>query len=200
VARTPRRRHSGANRHDGLTTPVWIPRSRAAYCLRQSTHCAKRPRCHGSLVYRHVGCTTPLMTVHKDQTTTSSVASTPRKRASTARVKRRTSDASNKPRTRKSTAKARRRSTRGGTSPKQKTSSQRKVTKPPSPKKRSRYDVDSQRAVGRSLHEMKRGALRSGGSGKKVTDPKQAIAIGLSEARRKGAKVPLRPGERARPK
>jgi hypothetical protein len=42
------------------------------------------------------------------------------------------------------------------------------------------------------MHEMKRGKLRSGRSGKKVTDPKQAIAIGLAEARRSGAKVPAK--------
>jgi hypothetical protein len=54
------------------------------------------------------------------------------------------------------------------------------------------------RKVGNAMHEMKRGTLRSGGSGKKVTDPRQAIAIGLSEARRAGAKVPRRrPGKRA---
>ena len=40
------------------------------------------------------------------------------------------------------------------------------------------------------MHEKKRGTLRSGKSGKKVTSRKQAIAIGLSEAREKGAKVP----------
>ncbi len=40
------------------------------------------------------------------------------------------------------------------------------------------------------MHEMKRGKLRSGGSGKRVTSRKQAIAIGLSEARRAGGKVP----------
>jgi hypothetical protein len=40
------------------------------------------------------------------------------------------------------------------------------------------------------MHEMKRGELKSGRSGKKVTNPKQAIAIGLSEARRAGSKVP----------
>jgi hypothetical protein len=40
------------------------------------------------------------------------------------------------------------------------------------------------------MHERKRGKLRSGKSGKKVTSRKQAIAIGLSEARRAGAKVP----------
>ena len=40
------------------------------------------------------------------------------------------------------------------------------------------------------MHEMKEGTLKSGRSGKKVTNPKQAIAIGLSEARKEGAKVP----------
>ena len=40
------------------------------------------------------------------------------------------------------------------------------------------------------MHEMKRGQLKSGRSGKRVTSRKQAIAIGLSEARRAGAKVP----------
>jgi len=44
--------------------------------------------------------------------------------------------------------------------------------------------------VEESLREMKSGELRSGGSGKKVTNPKQAIAIGLSEARREGGRVP----------
>jgi hypothetical protein len=45
------------------------------------------------------------------------------------------------------------------------------------------------RAVKRVMHEMKHGTLKSG-SGKKVTNRKQAIAIGLSEARKSGAKVP----------
>lgn len=40
------------------------------------------------------------------------------------------------------------------------------------------------------MHEMKRGELRSGRSGKKVTNPRQAVAIGLSEAREEGGKVP----------
>jgi hypothetical protein len=44
--------------------------------------------------------------------------------------------------------------------------------------------------VKQALHERKRGTLRSGRSGKKVTSRKQAIAIGLSQARRAGAKVP----------
>lgn len=46
------------------------------------------------------------------------------------------------------------------------------------------------RKVERAMHEMKRGRLKSGRSGKKVTSRKQAIAIGLSEARRSGAKIP----------
>ena len=53
-----------------------------------------------------------------------------------------------------------------------------------------RYGKTSSRKVEKAMTEMKHGVLRSGRSGKKVTNPKQAIAIGLSEARREGAKVP----------
>lgn len=53
-----------------------------------------------------------------------------------------------------------------------------------------RYGKTAGRKVERAMHEMKRGELRSGRSGRKVTNPKQAIAIGLSEARQQGAKVP----------
>jgi len=52
------------------------------------------------------------------------------------------------------------------------------------------YGKKASAKVGRALHEKKKGTLRSGKSGKKVTSRKQAIAIGLSEARRAGAKVP----------
>ena len=48
----------------------------------------------------------------------------------------------------------------------------------------------SQLKVKRAMHEMKHGKLKSGGSGKIVKSSKQAIAIGLSEARKMGAKVP----------
>jgi hypothetical protein len=48
----------------------------------------------------------------------------------------------------------------------------------------------AQKKVGKVMHEFKTGELKSGRSGKKVTNPKQAIAIGLSEARQAGAKVP----------
>ena len=53
-----------------------------------------------------------------------------------------------------------------------------------------RYGAKAQEKVERAMHERKRGTLRSGRSGKKVTSRKQAIAIGLSEARRAGGKVP----------
>jgi hypothetical protein len=58
----------------------------------------------------------------------------------------------------------------------------------------SRYGKKAQTKVKRAMHERKEGTLRSGGSGKKVTSRKQAIAIGLSEARRAGGKVPSRSG------
>ena len=56
----------------------------------------------------------------------------------------------------------------------------------------ARYGKKAQSKVKRAMHERKRGALRSGRSGRKVTSRKQAIAIGLSEARRAGAKVPAK--------
>ena len=63
---------------------------------------------------------------------------------------------------------------------------------PKTSQKRStrRYGKKAGEKVERSMHEMKQGKLRSGRSGKKVTSRKQAIAIGLSEARRAGGKVP----------
>jgi len=54
----------------------------------------------------------------------------------------------------------------------------------------TKYSKGSQKKVERAMHEMKQGTLKSGKSGKKVTDRKQAIAIGLSEARKNGSKVP----------
>lgn len=54
----------------------------------------------------------------------------------------------------------------------------------------ARYGKKAGQKVERAMHERKRGKLRSGRSGNKVTSRKQAIAIGLSEARRAGAKVP----------
>jgi len=56
--------------------------------------------------------------------------------------------------------------------------------------KKRRYGSKAGSKVKKAMHERKKGTLRSGGSGKKVTSKKQAIAIGLSEARKSGAKVP----------
>jgi hypothetical protein len=53
-----------------------------------------------------------------------------------------------------------------------------------------KYGKKAQSKVKRAMHERKHGTLKSGRSGKKVTSRKQAIAIGLSEARKSGAKVP----------
>jgi hypothetical protein len=55
-----------------------------------------------------------------------------------------------------------------------------------------KYGKKAQQKVKRALRERKQGTLRSGRSGKKVTSRKQAIAIGLSEARRAGGKVPAK--------
>jgi Family of unknown function (DUF6496) len=54
----------------------------------------------------------------------------------------------------------------------------------------TQYSPASGRKVEKAMKEMKAGKLRSGRSDKKVTNPKQAIAIGLSEARAEGKKVP----------
>lgn len=54
----------------------------------------------------------------------------------------------------------------------------------------TKYSKGAQKKVKRAMHEKKKGTLKSGRSGKKVTSRKQAIAIGLSEARKSGAKVP----------
>lgn len=54
----------------------------------------------------------------------------------------------------------------------------------------SKYPKKAQDKVEKAMHEMKRGKLTSGRSGKKVRDPRQAIAIGLSQAREAGARVP----------
>jgi uncharacterized protein DUF6496 len=62
----------------------------------------------------------------------------------------------------------------------------------------ARYGKKAQSKVKKAMHERKRGTLRSGRSGKKVTSRKQAIAIGLSEARRAGGKVPSK--KRSSPK
>ena len=92
--------------------------------------------------------------------------------------------------TRKKTKSRSRASSRTSSSPSRKKTSSRKKTRRKSSR---RYGAKASKKVERSMHEMKRGTLRSGRSGKKVTSQKQAIAIGLSEARRAGGKVPRSP-------
>jgi hypothetical protein len=66
--------------------------------------------------------------------------------------------------------------------------------------KRRRYSRGASKKVARVMRERKKGTLRSGRSGKKVKSRKQAIAIGLSEARRAGKKVPPAPRRRRKKK
>ncbi len=63
-------------------------------------------------------------------------------------------------------------------------------------KSNRKYSPEAGKSVEREMHEMKRSKLKSGRSGKKVTNPKQAIAIGLSEARAAGKKVPKAPAKK----
>lgn len=56
----------------------------------------------------------------------------------------------------------------------------------------TKYGKGAQRSVKRAMHKLKEGSLKSGNSGEGVKSRKQAIAIGLSEARRKGIKVPTK--------
>jgi Family of unknown function (DUF6496) len=88
-----------------------------------------------------------------------------------------------------------------------KKSSSKKSTSRKSPSKRTsakksskkssgrKYSKGAGKQVEREMHEMHQGKLKSGRSGKKVTSRKQAIAIGLSEARKKGEKVPPSPNK-----
>ncbi len=84
------------------------------------------------------------------------------------------------------------------TTTKKKTTAKKTTTKKRSPKRPKKYGALASKKVERSMDEMKHGKLKSGRSGKKVTNPKQAIAIGLSEARREGGKVPKRRTSKAR--
>ena len=77
-----------------------------------------------------------------------------------------------------------------------KKSSTKKAAKKTTAKKSTRkYSPSAGKQVKTEMHEMHQGKLTSGRGGKKVTNPKQAIAIGLSEARKKGEKVPENPNK-----
>jgi hypothetical protein len=86
-------------------------------------------------------------------------------------------------------------------SPAKKSASKKTATKKTPSKKSStkksgrKYSSGVGKQVKTEMHEMHQGKLKSGGSGKKVTNPKQAIAIALSEARKKGEKVPDNPNK-----
>ncbi|MGA7243617.1 MAG: DUF6496 domain-containing protein [Terracidiphilus sp.] len=79
-------------------------------------------------------------------------------------------------------------------SPRAKKTTRSTAAKKSSPKKssRSKYSPSAGKNVEKEMREMKQGKLKSGRSGEKVTNPKQAIAIGLSEARKEGKKVPAK--------
>jgi hypothetical protein len=77
-----------------------------------------------------------------------------------------------------------------------KSPAKKSATRKSSAKKSARkYSSGVGKQVKTEMHEMHQGELKSGGSGKKVTNPKQAIAIALSEARKKGEKVPPNPNK-----
>jgi hypothetical protein len=76
------------------------------------------------------------------------------------------------------------------------TATKKSPAKKSSAKKSGRkYSPGAGKQVKTEMHEMHQGKLKSGRSGKKVTNPKQAIAIGLSEARKEGEKVPENPNK-----
>ena len=82
-------------------------------------------------------------------------------------------------------------------SPSKKRSTKKSSSKKSSSRKSTgrKYSKGAGKQVKREMHEMHQGKLKSGRSGKKVTSRKQAIAIGLSEARKKGEKVPPNPNK-----
>jgi hypothetical protein len=77
------------------------------------------------------------------------------------------------------------------------TTTRKKTTTTPKNASKRKYSRAVGETVREEIDEMKAGTLRSGGSGKKVTDRKQAIAIALSEARRSGKNVPPNPNRSA---
>ncbi len=79
--------------------------------------------------------------------------------------------------------------------PAKKVTAKKTVAKAAAKKTVRKYSPAASESVGREMKAMKEGKLKSG-SGQKVTNPKQAIAIGLSEARKAGKKVPPSPSEK----
>jgi hypothetical protein len=81
-----------------------------------------------------------------------------------------------------------------------KRSSSASATRSRKPTGSRKYSKGAQEQVRQEMRELKAGTAKSGRSGKKVTSRKQAIAIGLSEAREKGFKVPSKPKKKSKPK
>jgi hypothetical protein len=107
-----------------------------------------------------------------------------------------TKKATKKSATKSATKKAATRKSPAKKSASKKTATKKTASKKSSAKKSGRkYSAGVGKQVKTEMHEMHQGKLKSGRSGKKVTNPKQAIAIGLSEARKKGEKVPPNPNE-----
>jgi hypothetical protein len=111
---------------------------------------------------------------------------TARKKTTTTARKKSSTSGRKKTTGRKKTSTAARKKTTGRkkATGRKKTASSRKTGR--------KYSKKAQRKVGKVMHEYKQGGLKSGGSGAKVKSRKQAIAIGISEARREGDKVPKR--------
>ena len=105
--------------------------------------------------------------------------------------------ATKKASTKKSAAKKSRSKSAAKKAPAKKTAAKEPPAKKTSAKKSAarKYSPAAGEQVGREMHEMHQGKLKIGKSDKKVTNPKQAIAIGLSEARRAGKKVPPNPND-----
>jgi hypothetical protein len=95
--------------------------------------------------------------------------------------------------TRKPAKKAAKKSAKKATRKKAAHKTARKTARKSAAKSGRKYSPGASKSVEREMKAMKQGKLRSGRNGRKVTNPKQAIAIGLSEARKKGAKVPPPP-------
>ncbi len=86
---------------------------------------------------------------------------------------------------------------KGGGHRARKTTDTKKTTSKQKPSAERKYSPEAGEFVKEEMKEMKQGKLKSGGSGQTVHNPKQAIAIGLSEARRSGVKVPQKPRRKA---
>lgn len=122
----------------------------------------------------------------KKSTSSRKKSTSSRKKSTTSRKK--SSDGRKKSSGRKKSTSGRKKSSNG----RKKSSGRKKSTNGRKKSSGRKYGKKAQKKVGRVMHEYKHGSLKSGRSGRKVKNRKQAIAIGISEARREGDKVPSR--------